>query len=193
MNKIARFVTWICSKFTRQEIEDIIKGLSDVLANRNPEVKPKDDFKEKHPNYRNFFVDSEPPLKAPAKPTPEANYKELLKDYEERYGKPFLPVKVKDPNNVVSNGTICKRCSAPSCYLFSMMARNVPRCDVRSVVAYPRYILVTIERPNTSALTVTGHFISGKRTKMFPSISAVMISARLTLLQRINLISEKDF
>ena len=50
MNKILRFVIWICSKFTRSEIEEIIKGLSDVLANRNPEVKPKDDFKEKHPN-----------------------------------------------------------------------------------------------------------------------------------------------
>ena len=62
MKKVDRFVIWICSKFTRTEIERIIQGLSDVLTNRNPEVKPKDDFKEKHPNYRNFFVDSEPPL-----------------------------------------------------------------------------------------------------------------------------------
>ncbi|MFH1776585.1 MAG: hypothetical protein ABH952_03385 [Candidatus Omnitrophota bacterium] len=62
MKKVERFIIWICSKFTRSEIERIIKGLSDVLANRNPEVKPKDDFKEKHPNYRTFFVDPEPPL-----------------------------------------------------------------------------------------------------------------------------------
>jgi len=41
MKKIARFVIWICSKFTREEIEEIINGLSDVLANRNPDVKPK--------------------------------------------------------------------------------------------------------------------------------------------------------
>ena len=34
----------------------------EVLANRNPEVKPKDDFKDKYPNYRNFSVDPEPPL-----------------------------------------------------------------------------------------------------------------------------------
>ena len=57
MKKTTRFVIWICSKFTRKEIEQIIQGLMEVLANRNPEVKPKDDFKEKHPNYRNFSVD----------------------------------------------------------------------------------------------------------------------------------------
>lgn len=62
MSKIARFVIWICSKFTRTEIEQIINGLSDVINNRNPEVKPKDDFKERHPNYRKFSVDPNPPL-----------------------------------------------------------------------------------------------------------------------------------
>ena len=50
MKKTARFVIWICSESTREEIEEIIQGLLDVLANRNPEVKPKDDFKEKHPH-----------------------------------------------------------------------------------------------------------------------------------------------
>jgi hypothetical protein len=61
-SRIARFIIWICSKFTRVEIEQIAAGLLDVLQNRNPEVKPKDDFKEKHPNYRQFTVDPKPPL-----------------------------------------------------------------------------------------------------------------------------------
>lgn len=65
LSKIARFVVWICSKFTKTEIEQIVVGLSDILADRNPEVKPKDDFKEKHPNYRNFNVDPKPPLTEP--------------------------------------------------------------------------------------------------------------------------------
>ena len=65
MSKIARFVIWICSKFTKAEIEQIVVGLSDVLLDRNPEVKPKDDFKEKHPNYRDFAVDPLPPLTEP--------------------------------------------------------------------------------------------------------------------------------
>jgi hypothetical protein len=67
LSKTARFVIWICSKFTKTEIEQIVVGLSDVLENRNPEVKPKDDFKEKHPNYRNFIVDPAPPLTEPPK------------------------------------------------------------------------------------------------------------------------------
>jgi len=50
VKKTARFVIWICRKFTREEIEQIIQGLSDVLTNRNSDVKPKDDFKEKFMN-----------------------------------------------------------------------------------------------------------------------------------------------
>lgn len=64
-SRVARFIIWICSKFTRVEIEQIAAGLQDVLQNRNSEVKPKDDFKEKHPNYRQFAVDPKPPLTEP--------------------------------------------------------------------------------------------------------------------------------
>ena len=67
MDRVSRFVIWICSKFTREQIERIIKDLNEILNNRNPEIKPKDDFKEKHPNYREFSVDSNPPLKKPIK------------------------------------------------------------------------------------------------------------------------------
>lgn len=47
MDRISRFVIWICSKFDREQIERIVIELRDVLANRNPEIKPKDDFKKK--------------------------------------------------------------------------------------------------------------------------------------------------
>lgn len=67
MDRVSRFVIWICSKFNREQIKRIIKDLQEILANRNPEVKPKDDFKEKHPNYREFSVDPNPPLKQPVK------------------------------------------------------------------------------------------------------------------------------
>jgi len=46
MDRISRFVLWICSKFDREQIEHIVKELQDILANRNSEVKPKDDFKK---------------------------------------------------------------------------------------------------------------------------------------------------
>lgn len=62
MKRLSRFVLWICSKFTREQIEFIVKELSAILRSQDPSVKPKDDFKEKHPNYRKFIVDSTPPL-----------------------------------------------------------------------------------------------------------------------------------
>ena len=67
MDRVSRFVIWICSKFNREQIERIIKDLQEILTNRNPEIKPKDDFKEKHPNYRKFSVDPNSPLKHPVK------------------------------------------------------------------------------------------------------------------------------
>lgn len=61
-NKILRFVVWICSKFTKVEIELIIQELTKILSNKNPEIKPKDNFKQEYPNYRNFYVDPKTPL-----------------------------------------------------------------------------------------------------------------------------------
>ena len=60
-NKIIRFVVWICSKFTKVEIEQIISELLKILSNQNPEIKPKDNFGQEHPNYRKFTVDPNPP------------------------------------------------------------------------------------------------------------------------------------
>lgn len=118
MKKVQRFVIWICSKFTRAEIEEIIQGLSDVLANRNPEVKPKDDFKENHPNYRNFFVDPEPPLTTRPKSTPELNWKKLLTEYKRQNGRSLKPVNPKKTETKVPKNSVCETCSAPAKYLY---------------------------------------------------------------------------
>jgi GTP cyclohydrolase I len=49
MNKISRLVLWLCRKFTRQELEQILAELQAILAQRDVEVKPRDDFQEPHP------------------------------------------------------------------------------------------------------------------------------------------------
>jgi len=118
MKKTARFVIWICSKFTREEIEEIVKGLLDILANRNPDVKPKDDFKEKHPHYREFFVDPNPPLKAPPKTTPKLDWRKLLSSYEKKRGHPLESVNPKNPETKVPKGSVCRSCGAPYQYLY---------------------------------------------------------------------------
>ncbi|RJP60568.1 MAG: hypothetical protein C4549_00475 [Deltaproteobacteria bacterium] len=110
MSKISRFIIWICSKFTRNEIEQIINGLVDVLQDRNPEVKPKDDFKEKHPNYRNFSVDPLAPLPEPPQPKeplPSKYYKLLLAEYQLKCGKRLSPVKYRPSSQQVPEHTSC--------------------------------------------------------------------------------------
>lgn len=49
MDRISRFVIWICSKFDREQIVRIVAELNDVLQNRHPDVLPKDDFKKNIP------------------------------------------------------------------------------------------------------------------------------------------------
>lgn len=66
MNKMARFIVWLCNKFNRVELEYIVSELTSILKSKNPEIKLKDDFKETHPNYRNFEVDDKLPLKEPS-------------------------------------------------------------------------------------------------------------------------------
>ncbi len=46
MDQVNRFVIWICQKFDRSQIERIIKELQIILADRNPDVKPRDDLKK---------------------------------------------------------------------------------------------------------------------------------------------------
>lgn len=121
MTKVARFVIWICSKFTRNEIEQIIQGLLDVITNRNPEVKPKDDFKEQHPNYRNFYVDPNPPLTEKPTPKPQQpakNYKLLLLQYQSKHGKPLSPVKHRIGSQKVPQNITCPHCNAPHIYIY---------------------------------------------------------------------------
>ena len=143
MRKTARFVIWICSKFTHDEIEEIINGLLEVLANRNPDVKPKDDFKEKHPHYRSFFVDPNPPLKVPPKTTPKLDWRKLLSTYETNRGYPLKPVAAKDPKTKVPEGSTCRICGAPCQYLYfnDGRRRSQLKCKVCSSLSqvHPRH------------------------------------------------------
>lgn len=120
MPKIARFIIWICSRFTKAEIEQIITGLVDVLQDRNPEVKPKDDFKEKHPNYRDFAVPPLPPLtEAPKKvQSLHKDYRKLLAEYEQAHGTALSPVRYRSGSPPVPDLVACPCCSAPHQYLY---------------------------------------------------------------------------
>ena len=67
MSKITKFVVWICSKFSRKQVELIVAELTHVLKDANSRFGPRDEFKEEHPNYRNFSPDPTEPLTEPTK------------------------------------------------------------------------------------------------------------------------------
>ena len=62
MNKIQRLIVWICKHFNREQILNIVDELVKVVHDKNPELQPKDDFKDKHPKYSNFSADPLAPL-----------------------------------------------------------------------------------------------------------------------------------
>jgi hypothetical protein len=62
LKKVQRFVVWICKHFNREQIINIVEELVYILADKNPDIKPKDDFKVQHPNYRDFSTDPLAPL-----------------------------------------------------------------------------------------------------------------------------------
>ena len=120
MKNIMRFVIWICKHFNREEILEIIDELVKVLNNENPDIQPKDDFKQKHPNYRKFSTDPLAPIDAAdiIKSKPTLNYKTILSEYETIHGKPLKPVNIRDTNNRVPEQTQCPYCSAPHDYIY---------------------------------------------------------------------------
>jgi hypothetical protein len=67
MSKITKFVVWICSKFSRKQVEAIVAELIAILKDTNSRFGPRDEFKEEHPNYRNFDPDPTEPLTEPRK------------------------------------------------------------------------------------------------------------------------------
>jgi len=120
MNKIIRFVIWICKRFEREEILEIIDELLKILDGKYPEIMIKDDFKKNHPNYRNFSVDPLAPLDATQiiKPKPQLDYQALIGEYEHKHSKPLTPVNVHNPNNRVPEQIRCPYCNAPHEFIY---------------------------------------------------------------------------
>ncbi len=138
MTKIARFVLWLCRNFTRQELEQIIQRLEQILSQREPEIKPRDDFKQQHPHYRDFYVDPLPALKEPATAPPvvRLDWKQLLADYQKQHGRTLPPVAHRKASPVPQH-CHCAQCGAPASYLYLNDGRRATqlRCKICRAVS----------------------------------------------------------
>ena len=120
MRRIVGLVAWICRKFVREEIRVLMVVLTDVLAGRNREIQIRDDFRKKHPHYRQFVVNPLPPRRHPPLPKPSVptlHWRRLLADYQAKNGRPLPPVKRRSAQSHVPAGPTCGHCAAPSDYL----------------------------------------------------------------------------
>ena len=62
LNKIQRLIVWICKHYNREQILNLVDELVNILHDKNPELQPRDEFKDKHPKYRDFSADPLAPL-----------------------------------------------------------------------------------------------------------------------------------
>ena len=134
MQKITRFVLWLCKKFSRPELETLVAQLQQILSEREPEILPRDDFREHHPHYRDFSVDPQAPLTEPptVQPTPPTlDWQQLCTQYAKTHGSPLPPVQRRSPPSLPP-ACRCAHCGAPPLYLYCNDGRQASqlRCKV---------------------------------------------------------------
>jgi transposase-like protein len=117
---ITGFVRWLCGKLTRDELTTAAGIIDAVLKDERDDIRPRNDFEEKHPNYRQFNVDPDPPLTAPPPiPEPETfDYRELIAEHQQKTGKTLKPVSRRAGSHRPPPGATCERCSAPAQFLY---------------------------------------------------------------------------
>jgi len=70
MDRISRFVVWICSRFDREQILRIVDELNVILEHPDTGIKPRDDFKK---NIHTIATTSlTPPSRSPRRPRPKS-------------------------------------------------------------------------------------------------------------------------
>jgi hypothetical protein len=172
MRRIVALAAWICRKIVRAEIEFLVALLTDVLAGRNRTIEIRDDFRQKHPHYRQFVVDPNPPRTAPPPPKahePTLDWRKLRADYEAAHGKPLTPVRRRSADSHVPAGHRCEHCGAPSEYLsfndgklrsqlrckvcggLSQVQRRLRRSAYESVLRWRVFTIFSNRRATSSA------------------------------------------
>ncbi|MBU4286259.1 MAG: DDE-type integrase/transposase/recombinase [Kiritimatiellae bacterium] len=121
MNRIVSLVRWFCRQLSLDELFTATAIILEVLNNERPDIKPKDSFRQEHPNYRKFDVDPELPLTecpAPKRSLPSTDWKDLLELYRLNNGKELKPVNRRDQSTSVLNSIRCLNCNAPGKYIY---------------------------------------------------------------------------
>ncbi len=116
MKSLKKFIIWICKRFSRQQIMQIIIRLIEIIEEDNLESENPQKIKQQYPNYRNFFVDSELPIEFKDEST--LDYKTLLKNHLQNIGRSLKPVHPKNIFHRPPERIKCPHCNAPYLYIY---------------------------------------------------------------------------
>ncbi len=140
MGNIPRLVLWLCRKFSRQDLQELVQQLQAILANPQAEPQPRDDFRAQHPHYRDFSVDPRAPLTQPPPAVPTLDWRQLRKQYERQHHRPLAPIQ-RLRLNPLPRACRCPHCHAPREFLYSNDGHKATqlRCKVcRRFSSLPR-------------------------------------------------------
>jgi len=115
---IIRLIRWFCSKLTYNDLASAVPILQEVLSGsrRNIELKPTED---RPPHYRQFRVDTTPPLTEPPEPEHEMpDWRQLQNEHQQKFGKRIPTVQRRIGSIAPPEKCRCQHCNAPARYLY---------------------------------------------------------------------------
>lgn len=120
MRTVHSLVHWFCSQLTENELLHAISLLLEVHSGRRDDIQLKRQFREEHPNYRQYEVNTTPPLTEAPEVRPKTatlNWQELIRQQTIEKGKAPVPVD-RRKGHIPPAGSRCERCGAPIEWLY---------------------------------------------------------------------------
>ena len=121
VDAITRIVSWVCRKLSLDELITATSIMLSVINDERADIKPRDDFLQKHPKYRRFTVDPEVPLTAPPPVpvvVPSLDYRQIMAERRQKTGRELAPVRRRKGSCLPPDDACCESCSAPARYLY---------------------------------------------------------------------------
>lgn len=119
-NNIIHLVRWFCSQLTHNELLDAVTILLEVLNEQRDDIQFKQRFREEHPNYRDYQVETTPPMSAPPMPEPSSprlDWRELISRQSLETGRAPRPVSRRN-GLAPPAASSCEQCGAPAQWLY---------------------------------------------------------------------------
>jgi len=119
MHNVLSLVRWFCSQLTPDELLDAVALLLQVLDGTRDDIRLRTQFREQHPHYRRFTVDTEMPLTQPpiSERPPSRDWRRLVDDYRRAHGCDPQPVRRQRGAQVPPADCHCEHCGAPAEWL----------------------------------------------------------------------------